>query len=223
MQSLLRDVLLSFCPERIRRDWRAESPPVVLRAAIWTGLLQFLLFAYLLAVRYWHFASGRTRLWAPQTAHASETVQSGVLIIITLEFFLYPLSFLLLYFCLEGAARFFTALIGSEVVPSLPVTLFFSARDRLRRRHETQRLSSLPPDIATQLPDGRWRIATAHARPSWSNPSLTIGIAGEHYELERMDRGPLPHPFIYFLRRAPVGKILRGYEEYDAPNLSPRD
>ncbi len=221
MRSVLRDILLSFCPASVRRDSKAESSGRVVFAATWIGLLQFVLLAYLLVVRYLDFLAARTKLWAPHVAGASEAVQSGVLIIATLEFLIYPLSLLLLYFCLEGAARFLGGLIASEVVPSWPVVLAFKIKVAIVQRRERLRVSALPPDAVTALPDGRLRIATAHARPSWSNPSLTIGIGGEHYELERVDRGALPHPFVFFLRRAPLGKILRAYEEYDAGPARP--
>lgn len=217
MQSLLRDVLLSFCPVQVRRDYRPESPARVVRAATWTGLFQLLLFGYMLIVRYGHFLVERAKLWAPVLARTSDAFQSGTLIIVTLEFLLYPVSFLLLYFSLEGAARLLTGLVSSEVVPSLPVFLTFKIRNILHRRREAERVRQLPADTVTVLPNDRLRIATAHSRPAWSNPNLTIRIGGELYELERMDKGPLPRPFVYFLRRSPVGKILRGLEEYELP------
>lgn len=222
MPTALRDVLLSFCPAAARRDLRPESPERVVFAATWIGLLQFFFSAYLLAVRYSHFVSARTKLWGPHLGGTSEALQSGVLVLVTLEFLIYPFSLLLLYFCLEGAARFATGLISSDVVPSLPVVLAFKIKNHLRSRRQQERVRQLPPDVMTTLPDGRLRIATAHSRPSWSNPNITIAIHGEQYEFERMDKAALPRPFVFFLRRAPVGKILRTYEEYDPPP-SPED
>lgn len=217
MPSALRDLLLSFCPAAARRDLRPESPSRVVFAATWIGLLQFFVFGYLLALRYSHFVSARANLWGPVLGKTSEIFQSGTLIIVTLEFLIYPVSLLLLYLCVEGAARFATGLIGSDVLPSLPVVLAFKIKSYIRNRRQQERVRQLPPDTVTALPDGRLRIATAHSRPSWSNPNLTIAIHGEHYELERMDKAALPRPFVFFLRRAPEGKILRTYEEYDAP------
>lgn len=222
MPRALRDVLLSFCPAKVRREYRPESPERVVSAATWIGLLQFFFFAYLLAVRYSYFLAARAKLWGPVLRRTSEVFQSGTLIIVTMEFLIYPVSLVLLYFCLEGMARFATGLIGSEVVPSLPVFLGFKLKTHFQSRRETDRVRQLPPDVLTTLPDGRVRIATAHARPSWSNPNHTIGIGGVHYELDRMDKGALPHPFVFFLRRAPLGKIRRTYEEYDA-EISPEN
>jgi hypothetical protein len=221
MQSTLRDVLLSFCPASFRRERRPESSVRVVSAAKWTGLLQFFFLAYFLIVRYWHFLLARTKLWSH--VRGTEAFESGVLIIATLEFFLYPLSLVVFYFCLEGFARFVTGLISADVVPSLPVFLFVKTKSALSRKREDARVRRLPPDSVTQLADDRLRIATALERPAWLNPSLTISVGETFYELERMDKGALPHPFIYYLRCAPVGKILRGIEEYTPPVAPQKD
>jgi len=62
----------------------------------------------------------------------------------------------------------------------------------------------------------RLRIAASLAKTKW-NPSLTIGIQGEWYEVEKSEEAPPPRSFVYVLRRAPVGKVLRAYEEYELP------
>jgi hypothetical protein len=109
---------------------------------------------------------------------------------------------LLLYFALEGFARFVTGLIGSEVIPSLPVYLLFRIRKHLGERKELARVNELPPDLMTTLSDGRVRIATAHACRQWNNPNHTIEINGAHYEFDRNGQGraaisicflPAPH------------------------------
>ena len=215
-------MVLSFCPATARREYRPVSPDRVVSAATWIGLLQFLVFGYLLAMRYGHFLESRARQWGPLLRRASEVFQSGSLIIVTLEFLIYPVSLLLLYFALEGFARFVTGLIASEVVPSLPVYVAFKLRKNFRKRQESKRVSQLPADVMTVLPDGRVRIATAHRRPQWNNPNHTIEIGSLHYELDRMDQGALPHPFVFFLRRAPLGKVLRSYERYPPP-VAPED
>ncbi len=223
MQSFARDVLLSFCPASFRREHPPESLPRATTAAKWTGLFQFFAFGYLMAVHYVHFVTARMNLWGRHIAHTSEVFQSGVLMMVTLEFFLYPISFLLFYFFLEGFARFATGLISSEVVPTFPVFLFFRLKSFINRRRAAERVSKLPPDSVTSLPYNRLRVATALARPTWLNPSLTISVGGTFYELERVDKGALPHPFVYYLHIAPVGKILRGVEEYTPPIIPQKD
>jgi hypothetical protein len=90
--NLLRDMLLSFCPEAFRRKQRPYSSSSLVTAAIVLGLIQLVVCALLLAQRYKHFMIARTHLWATQM----NWVQSGGVAIVTFEFFLYPLSLLLL-------------------------------------------------------------------------------------------------------------------------------
>jgi hypothetical protein len=118
MPGLLRDTLLSFSPARVRQTLRPESSSRAVHAAGWTGFLQLVLFTWLLVVRYKDFLLERARLLEPALRRAPEAVQSGVIILTTMEFFLYPLSILLLYFALEGAARCVSSAITSTIVPA---------------------------------------------------------------------------------------------------------
>jgi hypothetical protein len=51
MQSFFRDLLLSYCPAAVRQSLRPGSTLIVLRAATWSGLAQFLLVGLLFLVR----------------------------------------------------------------------------------------------------------------------------------------------------------------------------
>jgi hypothetical protein len=68
-------------------------------------------------------------------------------------------------------------------------------------------------DAVERLPDNRIRIASAAVKAGW-NSSITIGIDGQWFEVEREEHTQPPRPHVYFLRPAPPGKILRGYHEY---------
>jgi hypothetical protein len=123
----------------------------------------------------------------------------------------------LLYLAGEGVIRFVGGVCVSELVPSLPVTIFFALRAKRDGRREQDRLRHLAviPDEVTMLEGGeKVRIATACHKPNW-NAGITIGIGQEHYEVEGEEKGAPPRNYIYRLTRAPIGKIMRGYEEYD--------
>jgi hypothetical protein len=141
-------------------------------------------------------------------------VQSTALLVATLEFLIYPLSLILLYFAAEGMARFAAGLVSSQVVPSLPVFLAFRLAEQKRQRRETARLQSLPPDTVEFLAEGRVRIASAHRRENW-NASVTIGIGGQFHEIEHKEPALPGRPFVFVLKPAGAGRALRGYEEYD--------
>ena len=72
-----------------------------------------------------------------------------------------------------------------------------------------------PPvaDAVERLPDTRIRIASAAVKAGW-NSSVTISIDGRWFEVEREEHAQPPHPYVYILRPAPPGKVLRGYQEY---------
>jgi hypothetical protein len=214
--NLLRDMLLSFCPEAVRRKHLPYSPSALISAATVLGLLQFLLCALLLVERYRHFFSTRAHLWATRMNGRVEWVQSGGAAIITIEFFLYPLSFLLLYFMLEGFLRFAAGIAASEVVPSLPVALAVKSLEAVKKRQDAKQALSLPPDRVEILPDGHVRIASALRKSGWS-ASITICIDNGWYEVEREMRADEPRSWVYVLRLSPIGKIFRRVEQYECP------
>jgi hypothetical protein len=170
--------------------------------------------AALLSLRYAHFIGVRARQWAPVIQRVSDRQESGLFVESTLEFLLYPLSLLLIYFSAEGLARFVAGLIGGEVLPSLPVWGGWLLVRHRNKAREERRLSALPPDTVEYLPGNRVRISSARLRPTW-NATVTIHIAGEDYEIENKEPGDPTRPLVFVLRHVPVGKVRRGYEEYD--------
>jgi hypothetical protein len=107
-------------------------------------------------------------------------------------------------------------LTAGQVVPSFPVFLAFKARDVVGQMERQKQEQALPPDTVENLPDGRIRITSARAKSNW-NASITISVEGQWFEVEHTDTaGALPRIHVYSLRPASPGKILRGFEEYDA-------
>lgn len=106
-------------------------------------------------------------------------------------------------------------LITNEVVPSLLVSLAFKTVGLLSRAHA--RRHSIPPlaDCLNYLPEGRIRIASDRAKSGW-NSSITVGLNGQWFEVERDEIAAPPRPYVYILRPVSQGKVLRGYQEYDA-------
>lgn len=223
MTELLRDIALSFCPAAARNTYRPHSTSRVLLAAILTGVLQTLLCAWLLFSGYRALLALRVAKYGNILERGNETTQVWFLVVFFIEYVLFhPFALLLLYLTLEGCVRFVSGVCLSEVVPSLPVVLAFKATALIRRNQTQRKLAPLAaiPDVFEVLADGeRLRIASALAKSTWT-ANLTIGIHGEWYEVEREETGAPPRVHVYVLRRAPIGKILRGYEEYDPSQAS---
>ncbi|HLY92400.1 MAG TPA: hypothetical protein VKQ89_03995 [Candidatus Angelobacter sp.] len=214
MLNVLRDFLLSFCPAAVRRAVPPESSVQTLRSATWSGLAQFSLAAFLLLVRFKGYFVLRAQEYGPHIGGTTEVVEAGIAVFIALEYLAHPLSLLLLYLTIEGLARFAGGLIAGEVLPSFLVFLAFKTAQFAKRVRQRRQKAALPPDTLETMPDRRLRIACAQPRERW-NSSITIAVHGAWFEVESSEAGPPPRPFVYTLRSAPAGKVLRGYEEYD--------
>lgn len=210
----MRDFLLSFCPAKERQAWRPSSQLTVLRAAMWGGAAQFLLMALVLIAQFKHHFIARSQQMAPHMGGVNSTGEAVVTVLVVLEFLFHPLSFLLLYVALEGAVRFIGSLVTTEIAPSLLVFLFFKISDSMSRSISQRRTGPAVADAVERLPDNRIRIFSATPKTGW-NSSVTIGIDGQWFEMESEEHGQPPRPYVYVLRPAPPGKILRGYQEYD--------
>jgi|ERR1700731_5473951 len=215
MQSTFRDFLLSFCPARSREARRPSSQLTVLRAAIWSGGGQFLVITLVLIVQFKEYFVARSQQLAPRLEGSNETGQAIVTAMVALEFLFHPFSLFLLYLALEGAVRFLGGIITAEIVPSLLVFLFFKISDSTSQSISRRRNGPPVADAMERLADGRIRIASATLKVGW-NTSVTIGIDGQWFEVEREEPAPLPYSCAYVLRPSPPGKVLRGYQEYDA-------
>lgn len=221
MITVLRDVLLSFCPAAVRQKIRPYSPLTMVRAAIWLGLAQVALCSFVLVTRYRHFFETRAQLWSSQMKGTPEWFQSGTAVLITFEFLLYPISLLLGYFLMEGLVRFAAGLITSEAIPTLPVWLGFKLIEFEQARKRARRLKLMPADQFELLTEQRVRIRSALRKAEW-NGSVTISIDERWYEIESEERGSAPYVYIYLLRPASPGKILRRLERYELVTPPPR-
>ncbi|HET8890568.1 MAG TPA: hypothetical protein VFQ41_16815 [Candidatus Angelobacter sp.] len=189
-----------------------------MRSAIWGGLGQFLLAAFILVMRLkGHFVL-RAQQLGPHLTGSNETGQAIIALIVVLDFLIHPVSLLLLYLAIEGFIRFAGALITGEIVPNLLVSLSVKTADSVSRSSARRHSPPPVPDIAERLAGGRIRVSSASQKAGW-NSSVTIGIGGQWFELESEADGTPPRAFTYVLRPASPGKVLRGYQEYHAAAL----
>jgi hypothetical protein len=114
--------------------------------------------------------------------------------------------------------RFAGGLITGEIVPNLLVSLYFKTTDSASRSLARRGSASPVADIADRLADGRIRICSASRKTGW-NSSITVGIGGQWFEVESEEQASPPRTFVYILRPASPGKVLRGYQEYDAASV----
>jgi hypothetical protein len=98
------------------------------------------------------------------------------------------------------------------------VSLYFKTADSVSRLFAPRRNAPPVADIAERLADGRIKISSASQKTGW-NSSITVGIGGQWFEVESEEQASPPRTYVYILRPASPGKVLRGYQEYDAAIL----
>jgi hypothetical protein len=181
-------------------------------------LIQSFLFFKLFLDGYLSLLALRAHQLEGPIQRANQTTQAWLAVVLFIEYVLFhPLGLLCLYLAFEGFIRFAGGIAASEVVPSLPVVLalkIYAYVRGARERRAVQHLAAIPDSFEVLAPGERLRIAAASPKPNW-NASIIIGIEGECYEVEREERGAPPRAYVYILRRAPIGKAMRGYEVYD--------
>jgi hypothetical protein len=215
----VRELLISFCPAAVRCRFRDTSPQRILYAATWGGLVQFFLASGLLVLQLKKYFVQRAQQMSPHLAGASETLQAGVSVIVFLEFLIHPLSLLLLYFAAEGMLRFMAGIVTNETLPSLPVFLAFKIGEKAGRLRDEKQRAAEVADKVEFLPDGNVRIAAVREKLGW-NASVTIAVRGKWFEVAGVEQAAMPRSFVYLLRPAAEGRVLRGYQEYAVASSS---
>ena len=201
------------------RSWRAaicpESERFLTRAATISGVAEALIAARVLSLWYVHFfsmlgdhyaryASSREAIMAPEIVG-----EAGFLV-----FASYPLTWVILYFGLEGIFRSFAAAVGNEVLGIFPLY----AVERLCRLVRVRRTAPCVPLVPDEITPGDAtcdiKISSCRKRSGWEYP-FTIRYERAYFQViaERFI-GAGPRPYIYSLRRLPLGEVARGLKDY---------
>jgi hypothetical protein len=138
------------------------------------------------------------------------------LVMLTVEFLLYPHHLLAVYLMAEGLVRAGAAFITEEVLPSLPLWLAWRIQQRATAKAAEAALGFRVPDTVEKVAGLPYDLRILSCRPKerWKDKLLTIAYEEQFYEVVREERGPRPRPFIYLLRKAPESKIIRGVHAY---------
>jgi hypothetical protein len=222
VRNLLLEVLFSFCPKSVRRRYGYPDSTALLRIATLTGLFQMSAAVWLFCYRFAAFFVLQKQQWGYHLSGESDQVHIVGAFLILADYLLHRLSLLLAYLAIEGFARFFSAKLAEDVVPSLPVVLFFALRARL-----TRRAKAMPPDSVELGVSRRLLvIRSSVAKERWSSDTIIGvkhgGVLQGWYELsdgsEQRSRGR----YVYTLHSIPVPRLTaRPYEEYDLPPETP--
>jgi hypothetical protein len=138
-----------------------------------------------------------------------------------LTFATHPLTWVILYFAIEGVFRALGALATGEVVGTLPlygVDALWRVASMARAKRSRDELPLVPDEITPGGETSDILIATCRKREGWKYP-FTLRYGGAYFQvIDEKFINAGPRPYIYALRRLPVGEVARGLKNYD-----PRD
>jgi len=199
MESLLRDIVLSYAPEELRRLFRPASTERLRIIALVSGLLQCV------TLLVWLLVDAR-KFMALQYSRLSSAVPLDENFMSTFIFFisylLYPASIVRIYFIAEGAFRWLLAFLNGDSLPSGPFVLGWKAFRLVHRRRSEKifRETALKDKVESFENGNRLMISSSFPRPHW-NESITISIRDENYEVEKNRPGMAPYAYLYVLRK----------------------
>jgi len=216
-------MVLSLLPKRYRDRIPALAQADLRRGAIASGLAVALLCLGLFIVRYLAYIQYRVGDLGQRAIDrgaegvlANRVVHFGMGAVATGEYLLHPLTLLLIYFAVEGAARFLAALVTEEITGTLPLYVVAWIEDRFSQARAERALGPRVPDIVEPMysPDYDLRVFTCRRKRNWDR-LITVSWQDQFYEVLDEQPGRPPHYFIYRLKKSPPGRILRTVHEYD--------
>lgn len=217
MKNFLAGIVMSLLPRDWWLGWQPESTVHFRWATMLSGTLQFLGFLLVSATLYFQFLGEHSRIYGGGARGAM------VLLFATLEYLIYPQHLALGYLAGEGVVRALGAFATGDLLPSLPLWLTARVQRRLQAKAAEVALGPRVPDTVEQVEGLPYelRIASCRLKEKWKDKLLTISYEDQFYEVFREERDRPPRQFVYLLRRAPEGKVIRGHHHYrpDEPLL----
>jgi hypothetical protein len=212
----------ALLPKRWRQGVRNGPETYLARAALMSGVGEAVL--ALIALGMWYMAcvglfSNHFASFIDTAAQAlsSAWIFGGAAGLI--GFAVSPLTWLIIYFCLEGVIRAFAALASGEVVGILPLYIAEFLWRKAKRNKRATQLPLVPDEITPGGGTCDIQIASCRPREGWAYP-FTLRYAGAYFQVVDMKSiGAGPRPFIYSFRRLPVGAIARGLQNYDPADV----
>jgi hypothetical protein len=213
---LFLSALLSFLPKRYREIFTPYELPAA--AGIWSGLVEALINIGLLVRGYyaymnWRMASLPAEVFTRAGEKGGESAIMGMGSIFMLEYLIHPLTFVFIFFTLEGFVRAIAAVGADEVLPSFPLQILAFLHGKLDAQSHERRLGARIRDEVQPIAANSLQIASCRPKP-WTRLT-TISHEGVFYELVSEHKGESPRCFIYILRRKPTTAVIRGIHDYN--------
>ena len=147
----------------------------------------------------------------PETMYQMYQVQGATL---WLAFLVSPVGLLLAFFVLEGATRILAAVVGKEVMGTLPLWLLDRVRWLVVRQLARSRRRPSPVDHVVKDEQGMLVSIQSARAYAWDH-TTTLQFEGRLYVVEeRLSSEDGERPYRYRVREAPAGHLIRKLTEY---------
>jgi len=209
----------ALLPKRWRFVEKSTSARFMARSTMISGIIESVV--ALLVLRYWYMtvlgwisdayvskALSKDPGWTTYTP--PEYVGGAGFMLIAGN----PITWIILYFGLEGVVRLTAAAIAGQSFGSLPLCVIDFVVGLATRSRGSRELPLVPDEILRGNASCDLRIASCQKRPDWEYP-FTIRYEGVFFQvigLNSLRNGP--RPYIYSLRRLPLGERAKGLRDY---------
>lgn len=204
-------------PERWRRIGRRSSQQFMARCGIASGLAESIFALWLL--RAWYVAVFgaftdayvRSFVAAGKNSRIAPEIAGGAGFAVLAA---NPITWIILYFVLEGAVRATAAAAVGDVFGVLPLCAIDFVFRRAVRKPDPTELPLVADEVLPGDASCEFKIASCRRRPEWVFP-FTIRYRGGFFQVngsQSLSSGPRPH--VYSFRRLPPGENARGLREY---------
>lgn len=203
-------IYYSLLPKSWWRGWNCASTADFSRSGLVSGLLETVFFGWLTWGRFSQNMIERSKLVGGVEMNAGTQLWAfGIFLI---DFLVQPVSLIVIYFTLEGAARAYTAFLHDVVLATLPLSLLAKWQQRHTRTEQEKALGPRVRDVVETTPDG---LRVASCRPKDWTGSTTISYHDEMWELAKSGEAVGARRFVYSLRKRNSNVAIRALREYD--------
>ena len=217
-------MLISLLPPRYRIHFASKDARELERPAWVSGLLQIVIpILFLIAELYSTYG-----VIAPDRDLAKEAFNDQLLgashpgsgIFAFFNFAFTPSHFVALYFMFEGVVRVFSAGFSGHTVGTLPLYFISGIHNWLEPRVHEKRMGAR---IADEIYPGdedtyALKILSCRPKPDWHR-NITIRYQEEFYQMFREEPGDKPRPFVFYLRRPPLGHLVVVIRDYSPTDV----
>jgi hypothetical protein len=212
-------IFVTLLPPRYRKDTMLRGP------AITCGIAETVVAVSVLAIRLVLFSreadlfqqSGLSpELIYEAAGKVGERAAYGSGIFLMINFIFRPLNMFILYLVIEGVVRAIAALVGHQVIGSLPLYAISGVHSLIDKKKYKGYIGELVRDHVVRGGEKQgYDLKVYSCRPKlhW-NPYMTIEFEDQFYQYFKEEHGAAPRRFIYFLRNSPTGRAVVVIDHY---------